>query len=189
MTETTEKRFRLTVPADLQGPKGIDDQPVNSIRWIPRELIDANDYNPNRVAPPEMRLLKVSLLVDGWTQPIVVRQEGERYEVVDGYHRWLVADDKRVAAMTDGMIPAVVLKPASHEDQMMSTIRHNRARGNHTVMKMAEISVAIAESGLPDDRIMQLLQMEDEELERLKARGNMVKRGSAEEFGQGWQPA
>lgn len=194
---------RMKVPADLKGPQGVEAQPVSEVRWVPRELVQANAYNPNKVAPPELRLLRVSLLADGWTQPLVCREihrvaktkknepsfaEVDHYEIVDGFHRWLVSEDKRIAAMTGGLVPVTVLVPASHEFQMMSTIRHNRARGNHEVLKMADIAAEMVAAGVPDDRIMDLLQMEDEELERLKARGDMRARGSADGFGKGWKP-
>lgn len=211
----SEKRIRLGVPKDLEGPKGEDNQPVSRVKWVLRDLVQANAYNPNHVAPPELRLLKISLLVDGWTQPIVVREEwGEwteravvpagavvefdderkqqrvlsHYEVVDGYHRWLCAAEKRIAAMTGGHVPIVPLNPSSLEAQMMSTIRHNRARGTHQVLKMADIAAEMVGAGVPDERIIQLLQMEPDEIERLKDRGSMSKRGAADDFGPGWTP-
>lgn len=108
-------------------------------------------------------------------------------EIVDGFHRWLVSGDKQVSAMTDGLVPVVFLDDSkSVEDQMMSTIRHNRARGIHAVVSMAEIVATLSESGLPDDEIATRLQMDEEEVSRLLDRGNMLKRGSREDFNQGW---
>lgn len=159
-------------------------QPVSNVQWVQRELLQANSYNPNHVAPPEKRLLKISILEDGWTQPIVVRNN---MEIVDGYHRWLVSGDKEVAALTDGLVPIVFLDESkSLEDQMMSTIRHNRARGIHAVVSMAEIVATLADSGMEDDEIAVRLQMDEEEVSRLLDRGNMLKRGSRDDFNQGW---
>lgn len=161
-----------------------DDQPVSTVQWIHRDELRANDYNPNHVAPPEKRLLKISILEDGWTQPIVVRSS---MEIVDGFHRWLVSKDKDVYALTDGLVPVVFLDDSkTAEDQMMSTIRHNRARGIHAVVSMAEIVAALSESGLPDDEIATRLQMDEEEVSRLLDRGNMLLRGSRDDFNQGW---
>lgn len=160
------------------------DQPVSNVKWIPRERLKANSYNPNHVAPPERRLLKISLLEDGWTAPIVVRSD---MEIVDGFHRWTVSADKAVYAMTNGFVPVVFLDESkSLSDQMMSTIRHNRARGTHHVVKMSEIVESLASDGLTDDEIASRLQMESEEVSRLLDKGNMLKRGSREEFNRGW---
>jgi ParB-like chromosome segregation protein Spo0J len=187
--EEQQRQRRLVVPAGLVGPKGLDKQPVSQIRWVRRELVEANDYNPNAVAPPELRLLKISLLSDGWTQPLVVRWKdinASTYELVDGYHRWLCAEDERIARMTDGLVPIALLDEKTLEHRMMSTIRHNRARGEHKVQDMAKIVVFILESGLDDHELSLMLQMEKEEVSRLRDRGNMLKRGSGDGFSQGW---
>jgi ParB-like chromosome segregation protein Spo0J len=204
-----EQRKRLGVPKDLKGPQGRERQPVSNVVWLPRDQIKANDYNPNHVAPPEMRLLKISLLTDGWTQPVVVRPaDGEKmtwsakidepieiaiegiteWELVDGFHRWLASEDKRIQKMTQGELPCVAILPDSPEHQMASTIRHNRARGTHVVLKMADIAVSMDDAGMPHETIRQLLQMEDEELERLLVHGNMKERGAKEGFNKGWTP-
>lgn len=188
-TEEQQRQRRLVVPAGLVGPKGIEKQPVDQVRWVRRELVSANDYNPNAVAPPELRLLKISLLSDGWTQPLVVRFKDEHastYELVDGYHRWLCAEDERIARMTDGLVPVTVLPDKPLEHRMMSTIRHNRARGEHKVQDMSTIVVFILESGMDDHELSLLLQMEKEEVSRLRDRGNMLKRGSGDAFSKGW---
>jgi ParB-like chromosome segregation protein Spo0J len=164
-------------------------QPVAHVRWVPRELLDANDYNPNRVAPPELALLETSLIEDGWTQPLVVRPEGDRFEIVDGFHRWTVSGRPKVYDLTDGMVPVVELAPADGSHQRMSTIRHNRARGTHHVVAMADIVAQLVDSGMGEDEIARRLSMENEEVRRLLARGNMLERGRAAELGQAWKPA
>jgi ParB-like chromosome segregation protein Spo0J len=193
---------RLSIPKNLKGPKGTDEQPVSDVRWVPRELVNANDYNPNHVAPPEMRLLKISLLVDGWTQPLVVREvppevpssvgDGDEfkttYELVDGYHRWLAAEDKKIAAMTGGQVPISLVPEKPLEDRMMSTIRHNRARGEHKVLDMAKITTKLVDAGFDDGDIGDLLQMDSEEVRRLREFGNMRRRGAKDEFNKGWTP-
>lgn len=136
------------------------------------------------MAPPELALLKTSILRSGWTQPIVIRRD---YEVVDGYHRWCLSADPEIMAMTGGMVPVVFLAEVDPAEQMMATVRHNRARGTHYVLRMADIVEQLIDvHGLDPAQVEQLLSMEDEEVDRLHDRGSMTKRGSREEFNQGW---
>lgn len=166
---------------------GTDKQPVAQVQWVARGKLKANAYNPNSVAPPELELLKLSILEDGWTQPIVVLPD---YTIVDGFHRWTVSADPRIRAMTGGQVPVVVVN-ADPVHRMMSTIRHNRARGTHAVLKMAEIVRSMSEAGLGGVEICQRLGMEDEELERLLDRAGMTVRGTggAAGFGRAWAPS
>jgi ParB-like chromosome segregation protein Spo0J len=163
-----------------------ENQPVSQVRWIPRGNLKANAWNPNAVAPPELELLKLSILEDGWTQPIVVQPDNT---IIDGFHRWTVSADPRVRALTGGLVPVVVVE-ADPVHRMMSTIRHNRARGTHAVLKMAEIVRGMVEAGLDAGEICRRLGMEDEELERLLDRSGMTVRGTAgiNGFGRAWVP-
>lgn len=172
-------------------PEQVRSQPLATVRWIERTRLHANSWNPNQQAPPEHKLLKVSLLESGWTQPLVAYEDGKDdegllYEIVDGYHRWLISEDPKVAAMTGGLVPMVELKHADPALLRMATIRHNRARGTHYVLKMADIVVELAGLGLSPDEIGARLQMDDEEVDRLLDRGVMTKRGAAAGFNQGW---
>ncbi len=162
-------------------------QPVSSVRWVPWDTLRANDYNPNQQAPPEFRLLKVSIMASGWTQPLVIRDDGE---IVDGFHRWLLVDqDKDVRMLTHGFVPVVTLRETEPAEQRMATIRHNRARGTHGVVPMAGIIRDLIDNyGLEMEQIQELLQMDYEEVDRLYDRGEMVKRGSADELGKAWVP-
>lgn len=155
------------------------------MQWVPRDQLRANDYNPNHVAPPELELLKVSILEDGWTQPIVARPDGE---IVDGFHRWTVAGDERIAAMTDGLVPVVYL-PADLDtaQQRMATIRHNRARGQHGIVRMADIVTELVDVlGIDRDEVTRRLGMDREEVERLHDHGDMLQRHGGGEFSDGW---
>ena len=165
----------------------IENQPVSNVQWLHRDTLHSNLYNPNQVFDLELDLLKTSILEDGWTQPIVARADGE---IVDGFHRWGISADPAIHALTDGYVPVVVL-PVEGDlaHQMMSTIRHNRARGSHHVLKMADIvGVLVDQLNLPEAEIMKRLGMEKEEVKRLHERGNMLKRGSKEGFNNGWVP-
>jgi ParB-like chromosome segregation protein Spo0J len=162
-------------------------QPLDAVTWVSRDSLRPNDYNPNAVPPPELRLLKISILEDGWTQPIVVHRGTN--VIVDGEHRWTVAADPEVAQQTAGLVPVVYVEgDLSH--RMMSTIRHNRARGEHAVLPMAAIVRALLAAGCDKADVILLLQMEDEEVDRLAERAGMPevvgRQGSA--FNAGWVP-
>lgn len=142
-----------------------DDHPISAVEWVPAETLRANNYNPNAMTESERRLLKISLLEDGWTQPIVARSDGE---IVDGFHRWTVAmTDAHVSGMSGGMVPVVRLD-SDPVTQRLSTIRHNRARGRHGVLKMGDIvQDLVTVLGAQPEEVAQRLQMEREEVERL----------------------
>ncbi len=165
-----------------------DEHPVAHVQWVKRDTLHANDYNPNVVARTERALLKLSILEDGWTQPIVARTDGE---IVDGFHRWSISADPDIFALTNGMVPVVYLPvvEGNKAHQMMSTIRHNRARGTHTVVKMADIVNALRdEFDLSPQEIALRLGMEDEEVTRLYERGNMLVRHGSGKINKGWVP-
>lgn len=164
-----------------------EEMPVNSVRWVHRDTLKPNLYNPNAVAPPEMRLLKISILEDGWTQPIVVTEDNT---IVDGFHRWTVSGQKDVYRLTAGMVPVVTLKPKDEASQQMATIRHNRARGTHAVLRMADIVEGMIKSGLSMDEICDRLQMEDEEVIRLANRKGIPKTDIIRntDWSKSWKP-
>lgn len=115
--------------------------PISRVEWVDVNTLTANSYNPNVVLGQEMRLLKLSLMVQGWIQPVLVNQsaQDEGYEIIDGYHRYtLVKTDPEVNLLTRGMVP-VVLMHLSRPESMMLTIRINRAKGNHVAVKMHDI--------------------------------------------------
>lgn len=149
---------------------GYDSQPVNNVMWVPIEKVSANDYNPNSVARNEMRLLYISILHDGYTQPVVTvyDEEKDRYVIVDGYHRYLVMkSNKDIYDRTEGHLPIVVIKKDIN-DRMASTVRHNRARGKHSVSGMANMVFNMLDNGWTDPEICRELGMEVDELMRLK---------------------
>lgn len=167
----------------------IADQPVAKVEWVDPATLTANDYNPNRVAPVELKLLKQSMMEDGWTQPLVARADDE---IVDGFHRWTLAmKDDDVAALGEGLVPVVRL-PASLDEAhaRMATIRHNRARGHHAVLKMADIVVDLVnEYGIPPVDLEARLGMDDEEVDRLLDHGVVHRRANPDGFGPAWVPA
>lgn len=173
-------------PAVSQPSPSAPSQPISAVRWMPREDLSSNSYNPNSQAPPERRLLRRSILESGWTQPIVARDHGDRLEIVDGYHRWLTSEDPKVYALTNGLVPVVVLPPTDDASARLATVRHNRARGTHHVLGMATVVSDLIALGLDEEAVRDGLGMDDEEVERLADRGDMLKRHGTQEFGKGW---
>ena len=161
------------------------EHPVSNVQWIHRDKLTANMYNPNHVSPVEMGLLKLSIIEDGWTTAIVITPE---FEIVDGFHRWTISKDKDIYKLTDGHIPVIVgnnIKDSAH--QIMSTIRHNRARGKHGVLPMANIVHELINTHkVNEEEVKTRLGMDYEEVERLNDRGNMIKRASRDGFNNGW---
>jgi ParB-like chromosome segregation protein Spo0J len=144
--------------------------PVYNVIAVPIEKIRANSYNPNAVAPPEMKLLEISIWEDGYTMPVVCyRVPGEDlYEIVDGYHRYTVLKtSKRIFEREGGKLPVVVIEK-DQSNRMASTIRHNRARGTHSIELMSSIVAELVESGMSDAWILKHIGMDKDELLRLK---------------------
>ena len=119
-------------------------EPVDLVQWVISKDVNANDYNPNAVAPPEMALLKLSIQADGYTQPIVTMKQEEGREVIDGYHRHRVGkEDLEIQSRIHGYLPVVTINSDREDkaDRMASTVRHNRARGKHSVESMSDIVI------------------------------------------------
>jgi len=174
---------KITIENDIP----MDEQPMSNIEWVDMDKLHSNEYNPNFVYKTELTLLKISLLEDGWTAPIVARRTGE---IVDGFHRWYLMGDKQVYKMTGGKVPVAYLQEGTDPaHQVMSTIRHNRARGAHIIVDMAEIVYRLLDvEKVPKEEVMERLQMESEEVDRLYSKGDMLQLGSKKEFGKGWVP-
>lgn len=167
----------------------ISDQPLAAINWLSREQLSPNQYNPNHVAAPELELLILSILEDGWTQPIVTLPPDEDgvYQIVDGFHRWKVSADPRIQEMSEGKVPTVQVK-LDPVHRQMSTIRHNRARGVHAVVRMADIVRNIADSGVEAKEIQKRLGMEKEEVVRLTNRAGVASIQAEQKFSSAWVP-
>lgn len=146
------------------------ESPVYQIKAIPIEKVRANAYNPNVVMPPEQKLLELSIWEDGYTMPCVCYyiEEEDMYELVDGYHRYItMLQSKRIYKRERGLLPvAIIVKDISN--RMASTIRHNRARGVHTIELMTKLVGDLSKAGMSDAWINKHLGMDKDELLRLK---------------------
>lgn len=144
--------------------------PVYNVRAVPVEKVRANNYNPNVVAPPEMKLLEVSIWEDGFTMPCVCYydKEEDAYILVDGYHRYSVMkSSERIYRREKGMLPVVVIEK-DLSNRMASTIRHNRARGTHNIELMCNIVAELDKAGMSDEWIMRNIGMDRDEVLRMK---------------------
>ena len=163
--------------------------PVYNIVPIPIEKIQANSYNPNHVAPPEMRLLYESIKDDGYTMPVVVYKipNQDKYEIVDGYHRYTVMlNHKDIYEREHGMLPCSIIdKPI--EERIASTVRHNRARGTHSPELMVNIVNELKTAGMSDQWIIKNIGMDADELLRLKQIGGLAQLFASEEYSNGWK--
>lgn len=172
----------------------LKDQPIDCVVWVESDDIAGNAYNPNHVADPEMELLALSIRQDGYTQPIVAwpvdGAGGSRYEVVDGFHRHLVGkNDQAVKTAVRGRLPVTVIGSdrTGKPDRMASTIRHNRARGEHAPAKMADIVIELARLRRTDEWIGEHLGMDADEVTRLRTVTGIAEQYKDRTYSQAWE--
>ncbi len=165
--------------------------PVYNVLAVPIDKVRANSYNPNSVAPPEMELLEVSIWEDGYTMPVVCYYlpDDDIYEIVDGYHRYTVLKtSQRIFEREGGMLPVVVIDK-DESNRMASTIRHNRARGSHSIELMSNIVAELTKSGMSDAWILKHVGMDKDELLRLKQITGVAALFANRDFSQSWEAA
>jgi len=167
------------------------DEPVDCVQWVSADAVQGNDYNPNRVAPPEMKLLELSIQADGYTQPIVTHQSSpkDKHLIVDGFHRQRVG--KQVSAIRKrlhGYLPVVAIRNTrgNTADRIAATIRHNRARGVHGVLPMTDIVVTLLQAGWHEHDVARELGMDDEEVLRFKQVSGLPELFRNHEYSPSW---
>lgn len=178
------------IKIELHGVSPLRDEPVDCVTWVPADSVLSNDYNPNKVAPPEMELLKVSILQDGYTQPIVtfLNEEGTR-EVVDGFHRNRVGKEcPEVRRRILEYLPVVTINEGRTDrgDRIAATIRHNRARGKHQVAAMSDIVVELKRRNWSDEKIGRELGMDPDEVLRLTQITGLAEMFADRDFSFAW---
>lgn len=177
------------IRAELHRYSPFANEPVDCVQWIESDLVQANDYNPNTVAPPEMRLLEHSIHEDGYTQPIVAWSTNNHYEVVDGFHRNRVGKESpSVRERIKGYLPVVVMNGdrLDRGDRISATIRHNRARGKHRIEGMSDIVIELKRRNWSDDKIGRELGMDSDEVLRLTQITGLVEVFSDQQFSKAW---
>jgi hypothetical protein len=164
-------------------------EPVDFVKWVMSDNVVANDYNPNKVAPPEMELLEISIMNDGYTQPVVTFPKDDKVEVVDGFHRTRVSkESKIVRERVKGYTPTVIIRKEQTDknDRIASTIRHNRARGKHQVDAMSEIILELKNRNWKNERIARELGMDEEEILRLCQITGLQELFKDDDFSKSW---
>jgi len=181
--------FINSIKLELKQYSPFKNEPVDCVIWIKNDLVEANDYNPNAVAPPEMALLKVSIENDGYTQPIVAWNKKDMYEVVDGFHRKRVGKEyPEISNRIHGYLPLVVINDnrKNKGDRMASTIRHNRARGKHGVDSMSDIVIELKNRNRSDEWISKNLGMDKDEIVRLCQISGLSEMFADSDFSESW---
>lgn len=164
-------------------------EPVDFVKWVVNDNVVANDYNPNKVAPPEMELLEVSIMNDGFTQPIVTFPRDEISEVVDGFHRSRVGKESIVVnGRVKGYLPVVSIRKEQQNksERIASTIRHNRARGKHQVGAMSEIVIELKNRNWTNKRVARELGMDEDEILRLCQISGLEGMFKDQDFNKAW---
>lgn len=169
----------------------LKNEPVDCVLWVKNEEVVANDYNPNKVAPPEMELLEISIINDGYTQPIVTwdNKEKNKIEVIDGFHRNRVGKESKIVnKRVMGYLPIVNIRTeqSNKNDRVASTIRHNRARGKHQIDAMSEIVIELKNRNWKNSRISKELGMDEEEVLRLCQISGLEDLFSDKDFSNAW---
>jgi ParB-like chromosome segregation protein Spo0J len=165
-------------------------EPVDCVIWVKNDKVQANDYNPNNVAPPEMELLRTSIMNDGYTQPIVSFPEEDKFTVIDGFHRTRVGKElKEVKERVKGYLPLTIIRPTQEDrgDRIASTIRHNRARGKHKIDSMSEIVLELKRRNWSDEKIAKNLGMDPDEILRLAQITGLKEMFADKDFSLAWE--
>lgn len=167
------------------------DEPVECVQWMRAEAIEGNDYNPNTVAPPEMKLLELSIDADGYTQPIVAHEENDgRFVVVDGFHRQRVGKKAgRIRKRLHGYLPIVTIRSerSDKKARIAATIRHNRARGVHGVLRMTDIVATLLKAGWSEVDVVRELGMDQDEVLRFKQVSGLPELFRNSQYSKSWE--
>ena len=189
LTEEEQIIFFEEVKELIHEISPLKEQPVNRVKWVDINKVSPNDYNPNSVAKKEMGLLYTSILHDGYTQPVVTIYDEvkEKYIIIDGFHRYFTCkSNKDILDRNKGRLPIVVLNKDIN-DRMASTVRHNRARGMHSVTGMSSMVFSMLENGWEDEDICNELGMSVEELVKLKHITGFSKLFEDKEYSKAWE--
>ncbi len=165
------------------------DIPALNVQLVPLDNVEGNDYNPNKVAPPEMKLLELSIRKDGLTMPVVVASEKkeQNWVVVDGFHRTAVCKNTPdIREKLKGYLPVSSLNK-SMENRVASTVRHNMARGTHQVELSAKLVTLLKRNDWSDKRVSEELGMDPDEVLRLKQITGLAEAFQNKEFSKSWE--
>jgi len=162
-------------------------EPISKVLWVPIDRVYPNLYNPNKMATPEKRLLLRSMVEQGITLPLIVTHNKEKdYTLIDGFHRWsIIKKSKELRKRLNYKVPVVVLDIPDSE-QIITSIRHNRARGIHQIECISEVVKILSEKGWSSSKIMEALGMDADEVLRLKQFKGLGELYKDEEYSSSW---
>ena len=166
------------------------EDPVSNVKWVDSSLIKPNSYNPNSVAKPELELLRHSIESDYFTQPIVCWKNGNHFEIVDGFHRYIIGSQtEAIRKRLNNHLPIVIVNQSRTEknDRIASTIRHNRARGKHNMPAMSDIVIELKRRNWKTSRICKELGMDQDEVLRLVQVNGLIEMFSDCEYSEAWE--
>lgn len=178
------------IRAALHDVSPLKHHPVDFVRWVPIESVRGNAYNPNAVAPPEMRLLAHSVAANGYTMPVVTHEAEDGTEVVDGFHRTRIGKEvPEVRESTMGYLPITRIRAERSDEpaRIAATIEHNRARGEHRIDAMSDLVRQLHEAGWRENKIMEELGMTSDEVRRLKQITGLAAMFATREFSEAWE--
>lgn len=189
--QTTDEKIEALnlIRAELHSVSPLKHHPVDFVAWVKSDDVEANEYNPNAVAPPEMKLLYESILNDGYTMPIVSYKETDKIRIVDGFHRRETERrNEDISLSTFGRVPVTNIRESQEDtgDRMASTIRHNRARGSHNIELMSQIVSELVEMGKGDAWICKHIGMSPDELLRMKQITGLASLFLNDDFSKSW---
>ena len=179
-----------SIRRELHKYSPMNHHPIDLVLWIPHSNVKKNDYNPNSVAPTELKLLETSIIEDGYTQPIVTWINDAQREIIDGFHRSKIAkESSKINETLRGYVPVTTVRDrqTNKSNRMASTIRHNRARGTHSVDAMSEIVLELKARNWKTERICKELGMEEDEVLRLCQVSGLSGLFSDVEFSMAWE--
>jgi ParB-like chromosome segregation protein Spo0J len=163
-------------------------EPIDNVQWLDSASLNANDYNPNAVFSPELRLLERSILLTGWVQPILIDPDKR---IIDGYHRHRLAiDSVELRRKYGGLAPCAVLA-VTRPQAMLLTIRMNRAKGSHVAYRMSAIVRELMdEHGYDPAEISVEIGATADEIALLHQEGVFAQRNIKEyRYSRAWYPA
>jgi ParB-like chromosome segregation protein Spo0J len=159
--------------------------PCLATRLVPRELVVANNYNPNSVSAEKMELLRQSILDNGFCFPIVTIWDDERelYVIIDGFHRRILCGPEW---LNIAEIPIVVLE---HDiaRRMTATVQFNKARGVHQIDLDADVIRALLGQGMTEDEISVHLGIDLETIHRYKQLTGIAELFKKSDYSTSWE--
>lgn len=158
--------------------------PCANTLLVSKDLIIANNYNPNHVPKDKMQLLKQSIKDNGFCFPIVTIFDDieEKFVVIDGFHRKTMGD---TAWMDFDYIPLVFVEHDISK-RMYATVQFNKARGSHQIDMDADLIRSLIEQGKSEEEISIHLGIDIDTIHRYKQLTGIAALFKNSEYSTSW---